>query len=416
MPMGNPPHDRRMEHIDTLWINARLATMTGDEPYGAVDDGVVAVTGDRIVWAGTRSDSPTFDAKTTHDADGRWVTPGLIDAHTHLVFGGDRAEEFAQRLGGATYEDIARAGGGIKSTVAKTRAASEEQLYRAAHGRLSRLIAEGVTTVEIKSGYGLDTETECKMLRVARRLGRELPVSVKTSFLGAHALPAEFQGRSGDYIDLVSGSMMDAIVAEGLADAVDVFAETIAFSVDEAARVFEAAKRHGLPVKLHADQLSDQGGAALAARFGALSAEHLEYSSEAGIAAMGAAGTVATLLPGAYYFLRDKQPPPIDLLRKHSVPMAIATDCNPGSSPAVSLLLMMNMACTLFRMTPAETLAGVTRNAANALGLSDRGVLAAGKRADFVLWDIAHPAELSYWIGAKPAHSIVQAGVERKAR
>jgi imidazolonepropionase len=320
------------------------------------------------------------------------------------------------RLGGATYEEIARAGGGIKSTVAKTRAASEDALHRAANGRLSQLIAEGVTTVEIKSGYGLDTETELKMLRVARRLGRELPITVKTSFLGAHALPVEYQGRNGNYIDLVAGPMMDAVVAEGLADAVDVFAETIAFSADEAARVFEAAKCHGLPVKLHADQLSDQGGAALAAQYGALSAEHLEHSSEAGIAAMGAAGTVAMLLPGAFYFLRDKQPPPIDLMREHKVPMAIASDCNPGSSPAVSLLLMMNMACTLFRMTPAETLAGVTRNAAKALGLTDRGVLAADKRADFVLWDIAHPAELSYWIGAKPAHTIVQAGMERAAR
>ncbi len=409
-------HDRFIERIDTLWINARLATMAGGEDYDAIEDGAIAVAGDRIVWAGARSQAPSFDAKATHDAAGRWITPGLIDAHTHLVFGGDRAEEFALRLGGATYEEIARAGGGIKSTVAKTRAASEEQLYQAAHGRLSQLVAEGVTTVEIKSGYGLDTETECKMLRVARRLGRELPVTVKTSFLGAHALPVEYQGRSGDYIDLVTGPMMDAVTAEGLADAVDVFAETIAFSADEAARVFEAAKRHGLPVKLHADQLSDQGGAALAARFGALSAEHLEHSSDAGIAAMGAAGTVATLLPGAFYFLRDKQLPPIELMRKHKVAMAIASDCNPGSSPAVSLLLMLNMACTLFRMTPAETLAGVTRNAAKALGLDDRGVLAAGKRADFVLWDIAHPAELSYWIGAKPAHTIVQAGVERKAR
>jgi imidazolonepropionase len=404
-----------MEQFDAIWINARLATMAGDEAYGAVEDGVIAVAGDRIVWAGARSEARALDAKVTHDAEGRWITPGLIDAHTHLVFGGDRAEEFALRLGGATYEEIARAGGGIKSTVAKTRAASEDELYQAAHGRLSQLIAEGVTTVEIKSGYGLNTETELKMLRAARRLSRELPVTVKTSFLGAHALPAEYQGRSGDYIDLVIGPMMDAVIAERLADAVDVFAETIAFSADEAARVFEAARRHGLPVKLHADQLSDQGGAALAARFGALSAEHLEHSSEAGIAAMGAAGTVAMLLPGAFYFLRDKQPPRIELMRKHKVPMAIASDCNPGSSPAVSLLLMMNMACTLFRMTPVETLAGVTRNAAKALGLNDRGILAADKRADFVLWDIAHPAELSYWIGAKPAHSIVQAGVERKA-
>ncbi|HTJ64795.1 MAG TPA: imidazolonepropionase [Alphaproteobacteria bacterium] len=401
-----------MQQVDAIWTNARLATMTGED-YGAVPDGLIAVSGDTIVWAGPRRDAPPLEAAKRHDAKGRWITPGLIDAHTHLVFGGDRAEEFALRLDGATYEEIARAGGGIKATVAKTRAASEDALYRAAHGRLSQLIAEGVTTVEIKSGYGLETEAECRMLRVARRLGRDLPVTIRTSFLGAHALPPEYAGRSGDYIDLVAGPMLDAVTAEGLADAVDVFAESIAFSAEEAARVFEAAQRHGLPVKLHADQLSDQGGAALAARFGALSAEHLEHSSAAGIAALGKAGTVAMLLPGAYYFLRDKQAPPIEKMRRHKVPMAIATDCNPGSSPAVSLLLMLNMACTLFRMTPAEALAGVTRNAARALGLDDRGVLASGKRADFVLWDIAHPAELSYWIGAKPAHVIVQAGRPR---
>jgi imidazolonepropionase len=403
-----------MQRVDAIWTNACLATMAGDG-YGAVEDGLLAITGEHIAWAGPRQNAPAFDAAQTQDAAGRWITPGLIDAHTHLVFGGDRAEEFALRLGGATYEEIARAGGGIKSTVAKTRAATEEELYQAARGRLAQLTAEGVTTVEIKSGYGLETETECRMLRVARRLGRDLPVTVRTSFLGAHAVPPEYAGRSGEYIDLVTGPMLDAVMAQGLADAVDAFAETIAFSADEAARVFEAAQRQGLPVKLHADQLSDQGGAALAARFAALSAEHLEHSGEAGIAAMGKAGTVAMLLPGAYYFLRDKQPPPIDMMRKHKVPMAIATDCNPGSSPAVSLLLMMNMACTLFRMTPAEALAGVTRNAARALGLEDRGVLAAGKRADFVLWDIAHPAELSYWLGAKPARAIVQAGRLRKA-
>jgi len=402
-----------MQQVDAIWSNARLAMMTGED-YGAVEDGLIAVRGDTIAWAGPRRDAPAFEPKQRYDAKGRWITPGLIDAHTHLVFGGDRAEEFALRLEGASYEEIARAGGGIKSTVAKTRAASENDLYRSAHRRLAQLIAEGVTTVEIKSGYGLEIETECRMLRVARRLGRDLPVTVKTSFLGAHALPPEYAGRSTDYIDLVTGPMLDAVTAEGLADAVDVFAETIAFSAEEAARVFEAARRRGLPVKLHADQLSDQGGAALAARFGALSAEHLEHSGEAGIAAMGKAGTVAMLLPGAYYFLRDKQQPPVDLMRKYQVLIAIATDCNPGSSPAVSLLLMMNMASTLFRMTPAETLAAVTRNAARALGLADRGMLAAGKRADFVLWDIAHPAELSYWIGAKPAHMIVQAGTARE--
>jgi imidazolonepropionase len=403
-----------MQHVDAIWTNARLATMSGDA-YGAVEDGLIAVAGETIAWAGPGRDAPAFEAAQTHDAEGRWITPGLIDAHTHMVFGGDRAEEFALLLEGATYEEIARAGGGIKSTVAKTRAASEDDLYRSARARLAQLIGEGVTTVEIKSGYGLETETECRMLRVARRLGRDLPVTVRTSFLGAHALPAEYAGRSSDYIDLVAGPMLGAVVAENLADAVDVFADTIAFTAEEAARVFDAAQHLGLPFKLHADQLSDQGGAALAARFGALSAEHLEHSSEPGIAAMGKAGTVAMLLPGAYYFLRDEQPPPVGLMRKHKVPMAIATDCNPGSSPAVSLLLMMNMACTLFRLTPAEALAGVTRNAAKALGLADRGILAAGKRADFVLWDIADPSQLSYWIGAKPAHTIVQAGRSRKA-
>ncbi len=314
------------------------------------------------------------------------------------------------RLNGATYEEIARAGGGIASSVARTRAASEDQLYQSGARRLKALMSEGVTTVEIKSGYGLDIENEAKMLRVARRLGATLPATVITTFLGAHAMPPGFEGQISDYIALVAGPMMDRIVAENLADAVDVFAESIAFSPEEAAIVFEAARRHGLPVKLHADQLSDQGGAALAARFGALSAEHLEYASEAGIAAMGEAGTVAVLLPGAYYFLRDTTMPPIAAMRRHGVDIAIASDCNPGSSPAVSLLLMLNMACTLFRLTPEEALAGVTRVAAKALGLNDRGILETGKRADFVLWDVSHPAELSYWIGAKPAHRIVRGG------
>jgi imidazolonepropionase len=332
------------------------------------------------------------------------------------VFGGDRSREFELRLAGATYEEIARAGGGIRSTVAHTRAASEDELLLSAAGRLRALAAEGVTTIEIKSGYGLDIETESKMLRVARRLGVELPVTVRTSFLGAHALPPDYAGRSRDYIDLVAGPMLNAIADAGLADAVDVFAESIAFSPDEAAIVFEAAQRRGLPVKLHADQLSDQGGAALAARFGALSAEHLEYASEDGIEAMGRAGTVAVLLPGAFYFLRDATAPPIGAMRRHGVPIAVASDCNPGSSPAVSLLLMLNMACTLFRLTPEEALAGVTRNAARALGLDDRGTLAPGKIADFVLWDIAQPAELSYWMGARPVHAVVRAGLVETSR
>jgi imidazolonepropionase len=398
------------DRFDSLWVNARLATMRPGVAYGAIENGAIAVRDDRIAWVGRRAELPATDATVTHDAGGRWITPGLIDCHTHLIFGGERAREFELRLEGATYEEIARAGGGIRSTVAQTRAASEEALYASALTRLSTLMAEGVTTVEIKSGYGLDIENEAKMLRVARRLGRSLPVTVKTSFLGAHALPEEYAGRSGAYIDLVAGPMMERIVAEGLADAVDVFAETIAFSPEEAAQVFAAAAERGLPVKLHADQLSDQGGAALAARFGALSAEHLEHASEAGVAAMGRAGTVAVLLPGAFYFLRDTRLPPVDLFRRHGAPIAVASDCNPGSSPAVSLLLMLNMACTLFRLTPEEALAGVTRNAARALGLADRGVLDAGMVADLVLWDVSHPAELSYWIGAKPAHHVVKSG------
>jgi imidazolonepropionase len=398
-----------MDRFDAVWVNARLATMTHGRPYGAIDDGAIAVKDGLIAWVGPRAALPD-GGEIQHDAGGRWITPGLIDCHTHLVFGGDRAEEFEMRLNGATYEEIARAGGGIASSVARTRAASEDQLYQSGARRLKALMSEGVTTVEIKSGYGLDIENEAKMLRVARRLGATLPATVITTFLGAHAMPPGFEGQSSDYIALVAGPMMDRIVAENLADAVDVFAESIAFSPEEAAIVFEAARRHGLPVKLHADQLSDQGGAALAARFGALSAEHLEYASEAGIAAMGEAGTVAVLLPGAYYFLRDTTMPPIAAMRRHGVDIAIASDCNPGSSPAVSLLLMLNMACTLFRLTPEEALAGVTRVAAKALGLNDRGMLETGKRADFVLWDVSHPAELSYWIGAKPAHRIVRGG------
>jgi imidazolonepropionase len=399
-----------MGRFDAIWLNARLATMAPGSPYGAIEDGAIAVRDGRVAWVGPRAELDSDAGATIHDASGRWITPGLIDCHTHLVFGGDRAEEFELRLNGASYEEIARAGGGIRSTVAKTRAASEEQLYQSARKRLTTLIAGGVTTVEIKSGYGLDVESECKMLRVARRLGETLPVTVKTSFLGAHALPEDYAGRSADYIALVAGPMLERVAAEGLADAVDVFAETIAFTREEAAAVFRAARRHGLPVKLHADQLSDQGGAALAAEFGALSAEHLEHASDEGIAAMGRAGTVAVLLPGAFYFLRETKLPPIAAMRAHGVPIAIATDCNPGSSPALSLPLMTNMACTLFRLTPEEALAGVTRNAARALGLADRGVLTAGKVADFVLWDIAHPAELSYWIGGNPAHAVVRGG------
>jgi imidazolonepropionase len=351
------------------------------------------------------------------DCEGRWITPGLIDCHTHLVFGGDRAHEFEMRLGGATYEQIAQAGGGIRSTVAATRASSLEALLASARPRLMALAREGVTTAEIKSGYGLDIETELRQLRAARRLGAEGPVRVATTFLGAHALPNEFHGRQSDYVDLVAGPMLDAVAAEGLADAVDCFAERIAFTPEETARLFTAARARGLAVKLHADQLSDQGGAALAARFGALSADHLEYTSEAGAAAMAVAGTVAVLLPGAFYFLRETKLPPVDALRRHGVAIALATDANPGSSPLLSPLLVMNMAATLFRLTPEEALAGLTRNGARALGLQDRlGTLEIGKVADVALWDIERPAELVYWIARNPLHAVLRAGRPQEVR
>jgi imidazolonepropionase len=404
-----------MPRWDAIWVGANLATMRGEgAPYGAIPIGAIAVHGDRIAWVGRRSDLPAAPEKcaiAVHEAGGRWITPGLVDCHTHLVFGGDRSAEFERRLQGATYEEIARAGGGIVSTVAATRTSDDESLFQGARRRLERLIAEGVTTVEIKSGYGLETETEVKQLRVARRLGRELPVSVATTFLGAHALPPEFKGRQGAYIDLVVDEMLPAVAGAGLADAVDAFCETIAFTAAETERVFAAAARRGLPVKLHADQLSDGGGAALAARRTALSADHLEYASEAGVRAMAAAGTVAVLLPGAFYTLRETQLPPVESFRRHGVAIAIASDCNPGSSPIPSLLLMLNMACTLFRLTPEEVLAGVTRNAAAALGLgSDRGTLEPGKRADFALWDIARPAELAYWAGDNRCVGVVRGG------
>ena len=404
---------------DALWTDVHLATMRADaaDPYGAVEDGALAIRDGRIVFAGPRRDlpgEPAALARAVHDGRGRWMTPGLIDCHTHLIFGGERAREFEMRLRGASYEEIARAGGGIVSTVSATRAASEEALHDGAAARLRGLLAEGVTTVEVKSGYGLDTATELKMLRTARRLGETLPVSVAATFLGAHALPPEFAGRQDAYVDLVCGEMLPAVAEAGLADAVDAFCEGIAFTPEQTARIFERAAKLGLKVKLHADQLSDLGGAALAARFGALSADHLERTGEAGVAAMAAAGTVAVLLPGANYFLRETHLPRVELLRRHGVPIAIATNCNPGSSPALSLLLMLSMACTLFRLTPEEALAGVTRNAAAALGLAaDRGTLEPGKRADLALWDIAHPAELAYWIGGNPCAVVVRDGKPR---
>ena len=400
------------EHWDSLWTNARLATMiAGGAAYGAIERGALAVGGGRIAWAGPMADIEGVSADEVHDAGGRWITPGLIDCHSHMVYGGGRAAEFELRLEGASYAEIARAGGGIAATVAATRAADGDALYASAKQRIAGLMAEGVTTIEIKSGYGLDLETEAKMLRVARRLGDTLPITVRTSFLGAHAVAPEFRGRSGDYIDFVCHEVMPAVHGEGLVDAVDAFCETIGFTCEETERVFAAAKRLGLPVKLHAEQLSDQGGAALAARHGALSADHLEYLNDDGVAAMAGSGTVAVLLPGAFYFLRETKLPPLEALRAAHVPLAIATDSNPGSSPVTSILLMLNMACTLFRMTPEEALAGVTRNAARALGLArSHGTLEAGKAADFVLWDIERPAKLSYRIGANPIHRVIKGG------
>ncbi len=400
---------------DQLWWNARLATMVaGGAPYGAIEAGAIAVADGRIAFVGPMVEltAPADRlARTVHDAAGRWITPGLIDCHTHIVYGGDRAGEFEQRLVGASYAEIARAGGGIVSTVAATRAASAAELTRSASARLARLVAEGVTTVEIKSGYGLETATETKMLRVARGLEGSLPIEVATTFLGAHALPAEFAGRADDYIGLVTDEMMPQIAADGLADAVDCFLETIGFTAAQTERVFARARELGLPVKLHAEQLSDQGGAALLARFGGLSADHLEYVSEAGVRSLADAGSVAVLLPGAFYFLREAQAPPIDLFRRLGVPIALATDSNPGSSPVLSLLLMLNMACTLFRLTPEEALAGVTRNAARALGrAASHGTLEQGKIADLAIWEIGRPAELAYAIGANPCRTVVKRG------
>jgi imidazolonepropionase len=405
---------------DSLWINARIATMVpGDVPYGALEHGALGVADGRIVFCGAVGDLPDQPgklAREVRDLEGRWVTPGLIDCHTHAVYGGDRAAEFEMRLEGATYEELLKAGGGILSTVRATRAADLDTLVERALPRIDALTGEGVTTIEIKSGYGLDVTSETTMLRAVRRIGELRPVTVSATFLGAHALPPEFEGRADAYIDLVCEEAMPAIAAEGLADAVDAFCERIAFDTAQTERVFNKARELGLPVKLHAEQLSDMGGAALAARFGALSCDHLEFLSEEGAAAMAKAGTVAVMLPGAFYFLRDTNVPPIDLLRRSGVPMAVSTDCNPGSSPATSLLLMMNMAATLFRMTPEEALAGTTREAARALGMADqRGTLEVGKAADLAVWNIERPAELSYRIGFNPLHCAVRSGhvVER---
>jgi len=391
-----------------VWRNARIATLAdGGAPYGLVEDGALAAEAGRIAWVGPAGAMPpAFADWPAEDLRGRLATPALIDCHTHLVHAGERAREFEMRLNGASYAEIARAGGGIRATVAATRAASEDALVESALPRLDALIAEGAGTVEIKSGYGLDLETERRMLRAARRLGEVRPVRVKTAFLGAHALPPEFDGRPDAYIDHVAGEMLPALAGEGLVDAVDAFCETIGFTLDQTRRLFEAARALGLPVKLHAEQLSDQGGAALAAAFAALSADHLEHLSAEGIAAMARSGAVATLLPGAFYYLRDERAPPVEALREAGVPMAVATDCNPGTSPLTSLLLAMNMACVLFGLTPEEALAGVTRNAARALGLAgEAGVLAPGLRAELAVWDADPPAELACRIGFNPLHA-----------
>lgn len=387
---------------DHLLIGGHAATLRKDaQAYGAVRDAAIGLEAGRIAWIGPRADlpgPPRALAREVRELDGAWVTPGLIDAHTHLVFGGDRAGEWEARLNGASYEDIARGGGGILSTVRATRAASEDALVASAQRRLHALMRQGVTTVEVKSGYGLDRDSELKMLRAAGRLDG---ARVRRTLLAAHAVPPEYRDNRAAYVDLICDDIIPAAAAEGLADAVDAYCETIGFTPAEVARVFEAAAVHGLRVKLHAEQLSDQDGAALAARFGALSADHLEHLSAEGVAAMAAAGVAAVLLPGAYYFLRDATPPPLAALRQAGVPMALATDCNPGTSPLTSPLLAMNLACTLFRLTPEEALAGFTRNAAWALGLQDEiGTLEVGKAADLAVWRIDEPAELAYWLGA----------------
>ena len=389
---------------DTIWTDANLATMApGAKAYGAIERGAVAAKDGRIVWVGYAADLPKFPdelAREVRRCDGAWITPGLVDCHTHLVFGGDRAREFEMRLQGKSYEEIARAAGGIVSTVAATRAATKEELIASASRRLAGLLREGVTTVEVKSGYGLDLETEIKMLEAAGALATH-GVRVKRTFLGLHALPPEFKDDRAAYVQLVADVMIPAIAAEGLADAVDAFCENIGFTAAEVDYVFAAARDNGLEVKLHAEQLSNQHGAALAARYNALSADHLEYLDDGGVAALAAAGAVAVLLPGAFYVLRENQLPPVEALRRAGVPLAVATDCNPGTSPMTSPLMAMNMACTLFRLTPEEALAGMTREAARALGLQgDVGTLEVGKAADLAIWGVKSPAELSYWLGA----------------
>lgn len=395
----------------SVWKNFTLAPTAN--PDELITDACLVIENDQIVWLGTAKDLPDYyqNIEQNHDLGGRFVTPGLVDCHTHLVFGSNRAREFAMRLAGADYAEIAQQGGGIVSTVKATRTLSEDDLYQQSLRRLDALIAEGVTAIEIKSGYGLDLESEAKTLRVARRLSVNRPITVSTTFLGAHALPPEYAGRADDYIDLVCETMLPALAAEGLVDAVDVFCEHIAFDLAQTERVFKAAKTLGLPVKIHAEQLSNMGGTALAGRYQALSSDHLEYLDEAGVQALKASGTVAVLLPGAFYFLREKQLPPIDLLRQYQVPMAISTDSNPGTSPCTSLLLMLNMASTLFRLSVPEVLAGVTQHAAQAMGHPEvTGVLAINHKADFVAWDVQDLSELVYWMGLPRCALVVRHG------
>lgn len=394
-----------------LLTDATLATMEGGSPYGLLAGGAIAISGGRIVWAGPESAIPAqYRSGESIDLEGRLVTPGLIDCHTHVVHGGNRAREFEMRLEGASYAEIARSGGGILSTVTATRSLGEDELLAQSLVRVDAMIERGVTAIEIKSGYGLDIETELKMLRTARAIARARPIRVRTAFLGAHAVPPEFSSRPDDYLDEVCLPALRAAHAEGLADAVDGFCEGIAFTPDQISRVFDAAAGLGLPVKLHAEQLSNLGGTRLAAKRRALSADHLEYADDGDCEALARAGSVAVMLPGAFYTLRESRVPPIGLMRAHGVAMAVGTDCNPGSSPMTSLLLAMNMACTLFRMTPEEALAGTTRNAAMALGLDDCGVIRAGLRADLAAWDVEHPAELSYRIDSNPLHQRFFAG------
>ncbi|MCE9506844.1 MAG: imidazolonepropionase [Alphaproteobacteria bacterium] len=400
--------------FDNLWINIHAATMSEAEGFGIIKNAAIGIQDGKIAWIGAASDLPQKPEALSdyiYDGQGKWMTPGLIDCHTHLVYAGDRAGEFEQRLHGVSYAEIAKAGGGILATVKATRAATEQELYDAALARIRVLFHEGVTTFEMKSGYGLDTATEGKILRAATSIRDDLGLRIQRSFLGAHALPPEYAGRADDYIDFICHDMLPALHAEKLVDCVDGFCENIGFTRAQIEKVFKKSQELGLPVKLHAEQLSNQHGAALAAQYKALSADHIEYLDENGVKAMAAAGTAAVLLPGAFYFLREKQLPPIDLLRKYKVPMAIATDHNPGTSPTLSILLMLNMACTLFRLTPEEALAGATANAARALGYRDTcGTLEKGKAADLALWDITHPRDLCYYFGRNPCKGVVMAG------